>query len=66
MRKAAELVVQGEHGEVFPRSLRTGTRQHRVAYRARILLLRGQGWQPGRVAAAVGCGRTTVWRIEQR
>ena len=66
MRTPRTLVVQEEHVEVFERLLRSGKTENRVAYRARIVLLRGEGLGPSEVAELVGCDPATVWRIEQR
>jgi len=59
-------VLQAEHIEILQRNLRTGKTEHRVAYRARMLLLRAEGHGPSRVAEMVGMDRTTVWRLEER
>ena len=66
MRTPRTLVVQEEHVEMLEGQLRSGKTEHRVAYRARIVLLRGEGLGPSEVAERVGCDRTTVWRIEER
>ena len=64
--KPRKLVLQAEHIEILQRNLRTGKTEHRVAYRARMLLLRTEGHGPSRVAEMVGMDRTTVWRVEER
>ena len=66
MRIPRTLVVQEEHVEVLQQYLRSGTTEHRVAYRARVLLWRAEGIGPAAVAERVGCNRTTVWRVENR
>jgi DNA-directed RNA polymerase specialized sigma24 family protein len=66
VRTPTILVVQGEHVEIFQRHLRSGKTEHRVASRARILLLRGEGFGPSEVAECAGCDPATVWRVEQR
>jgi len=66
MRKPTILVLQEEHLEVFQRHLRSGKTEHRVARRARIVLLRAKGLGPSEVAKRVGCDPATVWRVEQR
>jgi hypothetical protein len=60
------LVVAAEHVEILRHNLRTGKTEHRVAYRSRVILLRGSGLGPTEVASRVGCGRNTVWRVEER
>ena len=60
------LVVAAEHLEILRQNLRTGKTEHRVAYRSRVILLRGSGLGPTEVAGRVGCGRNTVWRTEGR
>jgi hypothetical protein len=64
--KPRKLVLQAEHIQILRRNLRTGKTEHRVAYRARMLLLRAEGHGPTRVAEMVGMDRTTVWRVEDR
>ena len=66
MRTPSTLVVQEEHVEALEQLLRTGKTERRVAYRARIVLLRGEGLGPSEVAKRVGCDPSTVWRIEKR
>ena len=66
MRTPRVLVVQEEHVEVLEQHLRRAKTERRVAYRARILLLRGDGLGPSAVAERVGCDASTVWRVEQR
>ena len=66
MRPAQTLVLQDEHVEVLQQNLRTGKTEYRTARRSQILLLRAEGIAPTAVAARLGCGRCTVWRIEQR
>lgn len=60
------LDVQAEHVEILQRHLRSGKIEHRTARRSRILLLRSEGVGPSEVAQRLGCGRNTVWRIEER
>jgi transposase len=60
------LVVAVEQLQILQKNLRTGTTQARVAVRSRILWLRADGQQPGKVAQQVGCDRATVWRVEER
>ncbi len=60
------LVVAAEHVEILRHNLRTGKTEYRVAYRSRVILLRGSGFGPTEVARRVGCGRNTVWRLEER
>lgn len=60
------LVLPAEHIETLQRHLRTGKTEHRTARRSRILLLRSEGVGPSEVALRLGCGRNTVWRIEER
>ena len=62
----AKLVVQEEHVEFLQELLQVGKTERRVAYRARILLLRQEGLGPTAVAEQVGCGMATVWRVERR
>ena len=66
MRTPRTLVVQEEHVEILEQHLRSRKTEHRVVYRARIVLLRGEGLGPSEVAERVGCDRTTVWRTEER
>src|SRR5437899_430439 len=66
MLKPQLLVVQSEHVEILQRHLRSGKTEHRTARRSQILLLRSEGVGPSEVAARLGCGRNTVWRIEER
>src|SRR5476649_2173331 len=65
MLKPQLLVLQAEHVEILQRHLRTGKTEHRTARRSRILLLRSEGIGPSEVALRLGCGRNTVWRIEE-
>ncbi|HZH27731.1 MAG TPA: helix-turn-helix domain-containing protein [Azospirillaceae bacterium] len=64
--KPQALVLEAEHVEVLRTNVRTGTTEHRVAVRSRVLLLRAGGLCPQQVAERVGCDRTTVWRVERR
>ena len=66
MRTPRTLVVQEEHVEVLQQLVRAGKTENRIAYRARIVLLRGEGLGPTEVAELVGCDPATVWRVEQR
>lgn len=66
MRLAQTLVLQDEHVEILRQNLRTGKTEFRTARRSQILLLRAEGLAPTDVAARLGCGRATVWRIETR
>lgn len=60
------LVLQQEHVAVLEQNLRAGTTEFRVARRSQVLLWRGSGLRPSEVARRAGCGRTTVWRVEER
>ena len=53
MRTPRTLVVQEEHVEVLEQLVRAGKTENRVAYRARIVLLRGEGLGPSEVAELV-------------
>ena len=66
MRTPRTLVVQEEHVEVLEKHLRSRKTERRIAYRARIVLLRGEGLGPSEVAERIGCDPATVWRIEER
>jgi DNA-binding NarL/FixJ family response regulator len=66
MRQARTLVLQDEHLEILQQNLRTGKTEFRTARRSQILLLRAEGVSQTAVAARLGCGRNTVWRIEER
>ena len=60
------LDLEVEHIEVLQRNLQLGTIEHRIAKRSRILLLRAQGLGAGAIAEKVGCGRATVYRVQDR
>ena len=66
MLKPQTLILQVEHVSILQQNLRTGKTEHRVARRSQILLLRAEGQTPSDVAQRLGCGRNTVWRIEER
>jgi transposase len=66
MRPAQVLVLQSDHVEILRQNLRTGKTEFRTARRSQILLLRAEGLPPTDVAARLGCGRNTVWRVEKR
>lgn len=65
-RHPQTLVLQEEHVEILERNLRAGTTEYRVARRSQILLWRGTGVRPTEVSRRLGCGRNTVWRLEER
>jgi hypothetical protein len=64
--KPKALVLTAEQLHVVHKNLRTGKTEHRVARRARILLLSHRGLYPCEVAERVCCDPATVWRVRHR